>query len=120
VANRKTDPMSAAEHYVEKVPYAVLGAGDLVSHLTRTADESVGCYYRFSLVRLQKNGELTPLLRPVDLPDLVKVCQVLAFTIADDGWITEELRAELFALARALDEITNGRRGSQNGNQPRA
>jgi hypothetical protein len=112
--------MSAAEHSVEKVPYAVLGAGDLVSHLTRTADESVGCYYWFSLVRLQRNGELTQSLRPADLPDLVKVCQLLAFTIADDGWITDEARAELFALAAALDEITTRRGGAQDDNQPTA
>jgi len=35
----------------------------------------------------------------------VKACQVLAFTIADDGWVSNELRGELFALAERLDAV---------------
>jgi len=88
-------------------PYAVLGAGDLVSHLHRDGESNDGKAYRFNLFRLQRDEQVTHALRPSDLRSIVKLCQVMAFTIADDGSITDELRKELFDLADDLDYITH-------------
>ena len=95
-------------------PYAVLGAGDLVSHLRRTEDDSGALNYQFNLFRLRKNAQVTHGMRPDDLRDIVKICQVLAFTIADDGWISDEARCQLFDLAESLDGITERWSDSEN------
>ncbi len=86
-------------------PLAVLGAGDLVSHLTR-ADDGAGDY-QFSVFRFGQRAETTHALRPTDLRDLVKLCQVVAFAIVDDGWIGDEQRRELLDLMGELDQITS-------------
>ena len=85
-------------------PLAVLGAGDLVSHLTR-ADNGAGDY-QFNVFRFGQLAEVSHALRPTDLRDLVKLCQVVAFAVVDDGWIGDEQRCELLDLIRELDQIT--------------
>lgn len=87
-------------------PVAVLGAGELVSHLYRSDDEPDNENYQFNVFRLDRKLAATHSFRPSDLRDFVKLCQVLAFTVADDGWISTELRKELIDLTNELDEIT--------------
>lgn len=87
------------------LPYAVLGSGDLVSHLLRR-NVDVGKEYHFNVFRMEPDEKVTHSLRPRDLRAIVKLCQVLAFTIADDGWLADDLRSELFELADDLDYIT--------------
>ena len=87
-------------------PYVIVGAGELVSHVRRTAVEAGVMSYYFNLFRLQLDGEASQLFRPRDLIDIVKACQVLAFTIADDGWVSNDLRRELLTLADDLDAVT--------------
>ena len=94
-------------------PYAVIGAGDLVSHVHRDANESNGLAYRFNLFRLTHSSEVTHSLRPADLRDVVKACQVLAFAIADDGWLPNSLGLELHDLANELDAITQNWRNNE-------
>ena len=98
--------MLAPQNDATSRPYAVIGAGDLVSHLQRNSDDAGRLSYRFNLFRMKQNAEVTHALRPEDLRHVVKVCQVLAFTIADDGWIPAAVRRELFALADELHETT--------------
>ena len=86
-------------------PVAVLGAGDLVSHLTRT-DDGRGDY-QFNVFRIGQLAEVSHALRPRDLRDLVKLCQVVAFAIVDDGWIGDEQRCELQDLIPELDQTTS-------------
>ena len=86
-------------------PIAVLGAGDLVSHLTRT-DDGAGDY-QFNVIRIGQLAEASHALRPRDLRDLVKLCQVLAFAIVDDGWIGDKQRCELLDLIAELDQTTS-------------
>lgn len=87
-------------------PIAVLGAGDLVSHLRRLDDKTDESIYEFKAFRLTDDLQSTHVFCPTDLRNLVKLCQVLAFTIADDGWLADETRAELFELADELDGVT--------------
>jgi hypothetical protein len=46
-------------------------------------------------------------LHPSDVVDLVKLCQVLAATLVDDGCISSDDRRLLQELAAELDAITN-------------
>ncbi len=94
-------------------PLAVLGAGDLVSHLTRADDGARD--YRFSVFRFGQRAEATHALRPTDLRDLVKLCQVVAFAIVDDGWIGDEQRRELLSLIAELDQTTSKWSDSAHG-----
>ncbi len=101
-------------------PYAVLGSGDLASHLHRRNIDGDNKEYRFNLFLTEMDGRVTYNLGPRDLRSIVKICQVLAFTIADDGWLPKELRAELFELADDLDYITHQWSNSDHGPQTRA
>ena len=87
-------------------PVAVLGAGDLVSHLHRADDAHDPANYRFSVFRLGQELRATHELRPCDLRDLVKLCQVLAFAVVDDGWIPSETNESLRELFDQLDALT--------------
>jgi len=101
---------TTAKQTVVSKPYAMLGAGQLVSGIWKTGDERSGWTSRFNVYRSnQRTGHVSQLLRPDDVPDLVKLCQVLAATLADDGCIAVELRRTLARLAAELDFITQGR-----------
>ena len=98
--------MTKHEQQLGRSPLAILGAGDLVSHLQANG-LSFQERYRFNLFRLnQETGEPICWLRPEDLRDVVKACQVLAFAIADDGWVSDELRQDLRRLSSELDSLT--------------
>ena len=87
-------------------PVAAFGAGDLVSHLHRGVDVADRANYRFSVFRLSQDLQATHELRSCDLRDLVKLCQVLAFAIVDDGWTPTETRNSLRELFDELDTLT--------------
>lgn len=85
-----------------KRPVAVVGSGNLCSHLyRRSGDES----YRFSIARCSQ-GRMGNVLSENDLWDLVKLCHVLTFAILDDGWLDEVRRHDLKTLLRDLESIT--------------
>ena len=88
-------------------PIAVLGAGTLVSHLSRIGGNDASVSYKFNIFRLEENAEVTHSLRPSDLPDMLKLCHVLAFAIVDDGWVADGQRIELLDLIAKLEAITD-------------
>lgn len=101
---------TTAKQTVISKPYAMLGAGPLVSGIWKSGDEQSGWAYRFNVYRTNpRTGHVSQLLRPADVPDLVKLCQVLAATLADDGCIAAPLRRALARLADELDSITQRR-----------
>ena len=88
-------------------PYEILGAGQLVSTVWKAGDERAGWQYRFNVYRMSAgNGQVSQLLRPADVENLVKLCRVLAMTLADDGCMPARQRRALADLAGKLDEIT--------------
>jgi hypothetical protein len=101
----------------EKRPYAVLGAGNLVSHVQRQSEDDDVARYRFNVFRETDVKCVTHALRPCDLRYVIKLCQVLAFTIADDGWLSSDLRQELFQLAEELDQITHTWDATDHGSE---
>ena len=98
--------MLALESTLRGQPVAVLGAGDLVSHLHRGDHAGDPANYRFNVFRLDGDLQVTHELRPGDLRDLIKLCQVLAFAIVDDGWIPRETSDSLRGLFDELDALT--------------
>jgi hypothetical protein len=85
-------------------PYAALGAGPLTSFLWKSGDEQQGWQYRFNLFRQTRHsGQVSQSFRPADLAKLIRLCQLLAVTLADDGCLDPELRDELTQLAVALN-----------------
>jgi hypothetical protein len=91
-------------------PCAMLGTGRLVSNLWKSRDDQGGWTYRFNIYRMSgRNGRVSQLLRPADVQDLVKLCQALAATLADDGCIPPEQRHDLADLSVKLDSITRTR-----------
>lgn len=87
-------------------PYAMVGAGSLAASLWKLGNESDGWRYDFTVFRLDhQQGEVSQVLTPCDIADLVKLARVLAQVIADDGCVPSGLRRELDALALKLDEL---------------
>ena len=84
---------------------AIVGAGDLVSHVRQTQGVNLEPRYRFNLILLKANMDVAGSFRPDDLRGIIKVCQVIAFEIASDGWLPEQ-RQELLELATELDALT--------------
>ena len=96
-------------------PIAVLGAGDLISHVQRGDDSNDPSNYRLNIFRLDEDMQALHDLRPCDLLDLVKLVQVLAFAITDDGWLPSEAQHALLALFEDLDELTQSWSESNDG-----
>lgn len=88
-------------------PMAMVGSGPLTSAIWKSGDEQGGWRYRFNLFRqLAGNGHVSQLFQPADLTHLVKLTQVLAAVLADDGCLSARQRQSLRELATQLDEIT--------------
>ena len=91
-------------------PCAMLGTGQLVSNLWKSPDDQGGWTYRFNIYRMSgRNGRVSQLLRPADVQDLVKLCQALAATLANDDCIPAEQQYDLADLSVKLDSSTRTR-----------
>ena len=94
-------------------PYEFVGAGPVVSalwkrkHADLQIDGEDGDWrYRFNLFRMDHSGQVSRMFRPADIPDLVKLCQVLAAVLSDDGCLPRKERDALTELAHQLDQVT--------------
>jgi hypothetical protein len=93
---------------VAERPYELIGAGKLVSAVWKRVDDEQGCFYRFNVFRMNDHsGMVTRMFRPSDLPDILKLCQVLAMELSLDGCVPEDDRLRLAELADDLDAITS-------------
>jgi hypothetical protein len=101
MVNRDIYP--GCSHSKPSKPYAMLGAGPLVATLWKDGSEVVGWQYRFNLFRLADSGAVSQKFTPADLTHFVKLTQLLAAVLADDGCMSAELREELSKLANTLD-----------------
>lgn len=100
--------MLAPNRTSNEQPIAIVGAGQLISHVYRDNDESNPNNYRFNVFRLTSGLTATHELRPSDLRDIVKLCQVLGVSIVDDGWIPSDTKLALSSLVEDLDSLTQG------------
>jgi hypothetical protein len=87
-------------------PMMMVGAGPLTSAIWKTGDEHTGWRYRFNVFRqLAESGHVSQLFHPADLIQFVKLTQVLAAVLADDGCLPQTERSSLQQLASELDDI---------------
>src|SRR5437016_4610981 len=88
-------------------PYEVVGAGDLTATVWKTVDAHGEWQYTFNVYRQSRDsGVVSQLYRPADLIDFVKLCQVLAVTLTDDGCLLRSEWNELAELAANLNAVT--------------
>ena len=87
-------------------PMAMVGAGRLTSMIWKDGDERAGWRYSFNLFRLAaQGGRVSQLFKPADVIHFVKLAQVLAAVIADDGCLTQIECGVLKRLAKDLDGV---------------
>lgn len=87
-------------------PYCSVGAGQLTSFIWKSGDEQAGWRYQFNIFRLRSKGSrVTQLFAPRDLFHFVKLVQVLAAVLADDGCLSAVDRGVLQRLSRNLDAL---------------
>ena len=90
-------------------PMMLVGAGPLTSTIWKLGNEESGWRYRFNVARQLVASEcVTDLFQPMDLIHFVKLVQVLAAEIANDGCLTHDESMMLKNLLRQLDEILGG------------
>jgi len=90
-------------------PVMLVGAGPLTSAIWKLGNEESGWRYRFNVVRQSAPGGcVTDLFQPMDLIHFIKLIQVLAAEIANDGCLTHDERVMLKNLAVQLDECLGG------------
>ncbi len=90
-------------------PMEIVGAGPLISTIWKLGGEHTVCRYRFNLVRQTSDkGIVTDLFQPTDLIHFVKLIQILASVIADDGCLTQAERTTLRNHAAQLDDFLGG------------
>jgi hypothetical protein len=87
-------------------PMGMVGAGRLTSMIWKHGNQQSGWRYRFNLFRTATGGgRVSQLFRPADVIHFVKLAQVLASVIADDGCLSQVERGVLKRLAADLDEL---------------
>ena len=90
-------------------PMVLVGAGPLTSAIWKLGSEQSGWRYRFNVVRQTSDRrQFTDLFQPTDLIHFVKLIQVLAAVIADEGCLTQTERTMLRNLAAELDNFLGG------------
>ena len=85
------------------MPMEIVGAGPLLSTIWKLGDEHTGWRYRFNLTRQTfARRVFTDLFQPLDLVNFIKLIQVVAAEIANDGCLTHDERVMLRSLAQKL------------------
>ena len=85
-------------------PMEIVGAGPLLSTIWKLGDEQTGWRYRFNLTRQTSARHVfTDLFQPLDLVNFIKLIQVVAAEIANDGCLMHDERVMLRNLAQQLD-----------------
>ncbi len=88
-------------------PMGMAGAGPLTSAIWKTGDHHSGWRYAFNLYRLNgQDGHVSQLFEPSDLWHIIKLTQVVASVLADDGCLTSSDRILIKHIASVLDNIT--------------
>ena len=99
-------PLQIQQKSFRPKPMMHVGAGPLTSSIWKLGDDESGWRYRFHVVRqLAPSGCVTDLFQPMDLIHFVRLIQVLAAEISNDGCLTHDEHVMLRTLAQRLDEF---------------
>ncbi len=102
-------PLQIQQQSFRPKPMMHVGAGPLTSSIWKLRNDESGWRYRFNVIRQSSDhGHFTDLFHPRDLIHFIKLIQVLAAVIADDGCLSQSERIMLRRLAVSLDEFLTG------------
>ena len=88
-------------------PYLFVGAGRMTALLWKLESSSDDGVYRFSIVAGPRGIEgACSHFEPADLESLIKLVQVLASVLVDDGCLPPVVRERLSDLTAHLDRLT--------------
>lgn len=80
----------------------------------KNGSEALGWEYRFNVFRMSNIGDVGQEFAPHDLKYFVRLIQVLANCLAEDGCLPPAERQELADLAQRLDKITRPNNGGNS------
>ena len=90
----------------QRTPHAIVGAGRLVSAIWKSENEEAPSSYRFNVYRMNTaTGRVTHRFAPKDIEHLVRLAQVLAIELSNDGSLDAELRDDLERLEACLHDV---------------
>lgn len=102
-------PLQIQQQSFRPKPMMHVGVGPLTSSIWKLRNDESGWRYRFNVIRQSSHhGHFTDLFHPRDLIHFIKLIQVLAAVIADDGCLSQSERIMLRRLAISLDEFLTG------------
>ena len=102
-------PLQIQQQSFRPKPMMHVVAGPLTSSIWKLRNDESGWRYRFNVIRQSSDhGHFTDLFHPRDLIHFIKLIQVLAAVIADDGCLSQSERIMLRRLAVSLDEFLTG------------
>lgn len=83
----------------------MVGAGPLTALIWKSGHQDSGWRYQFSLFRQLRAGKVSQLFRPLDLMYFIKLLQVIAAVIADDGCLSPIETGVLRRVEQDLDQL---------------
>ncbi len=86
-------------------PMGMVGAGPLTALIWKNGHQDSGWRYQFSLFRQLRAGKVSQLFRPLDLMYFIKLLQVIAAVIADDGCLSPIETGVLRRVEQDLDQL---------------
>lgn len=106
--NPKSHRKSVLKSELNPKPYYTLGAGQLTAFLWKYGSETTGWRYRFNVFRLAASrGRVSQSFRPRDVFHFVKLLQVIASVLSNDGCLCAVDRGVLKRLAADIDALLN-------------
>ncbi len=113
----RTDKNNPRINVSPEKPMGMVGSGPLTALIWKKGHQDSGWRYQFSLFRQLKAGKVSQLFRPLDLMYFIKLLQVVAAVIADDGCLSPIETGVLRRVEQDLDQLlqrASQRRSSGN------
>ena len=101
----RTDQDNPRKSSAAEKPIGMVGSGPLTALIWKSGHQDSGWRYQFSLFRQLKAGKVSQLFRPLDLMYFIKLLQVLAAVIADDGCLSPVETGVLRRIEQDLDRL---------------
>ena len=101
----KTDNKNPRRNAPPEKPMGMVGSGPLTALIWKSGHQDSGWRYQFSLFRQLRAGKVSQLFRPLDLIYFIKLLQVLAAVIADDGCLSPVETGVLRRVEQDLDRL---------------
>ena len=101
----RTDKNNPRHNVPPEKPMGMVGSGPLTALIWKSGHQDSGWRYQFSLFRQLRAGKVSQLFRPLDLIYFIKLLQVLAAVIADDGCLSPVETGVLRRVEQDLDRL---------------